>query len=116
MKFLADESVESRIVQALRRIGFDVFSVAEECPAVSDSTVLNLCQKKKCVLITNDKDFGELVFLEKKVARGILLLRFDLEATNQKVQRVLDFLKFHKSKLEKNFVVLSEHNARIRKI
>ena len=116
MKLLADESVESRIVQALRGAGFDVFSVAEECPAVSDSTVLNLCQKKKRILITNDKDFGELVFLEKRAARGILLLRFDLEATDQKVRRVLDFLKFHESKLEKNFVVLTEYNARIRKI
>ena len=116
MKFLADESLELRIVQALRLAGFDILSISEKCPSVSDSTVLNLCQREKRILITNDKDFGELVFFEKRASRGILLLRFDLEATEQKTQRLLEFLKFHKSKLENNFVVLTEYNARIRKI
>ena len=116
MKFLADESVERRVVQALRRIGFDVLSISEECPSISDVAVLNLSHKEKRVLVTNDKDFGELIFLEKRATKGILLLRFDLEATQQKIQRLLEFLKFHKEKVENHFVVLTEHNARIRKI
>ena len=64
MKFLLDVCAESSpLREALRDLGHDVFSAQENCPQASDEALLALAHKDERVLITEDKDFGELVFL-----------------------------------------------------
>lgn len=116
MKLLADESVEKRVVDSLRHQGFDVLSVAELAPSIPDESVLRLCVKQKRILITNDKDFGELIFLGKGIAKGIILLRFTSEKTLIKINFLISFLNAYKGKIKKHFIVLNENGARIRKI
>ena len=62
MKFLADENFPRPALLALRNAGNDVRSVAEDCPGSSDEEVADLCAREARVLLTFDKDFGELVF------------------------------------------------------
>ncbi len=63
MKFLLDVCAESSpLREALRELGHDVFSARENCPQVSDEALLALAKEEERVLITEDKDFGELVF------------------------------------------------------
>lgn len=62
MKFLADENFPRPVLSVLRDSGNDVRSVAEECPGSSDEEVAELCDRDERVLLTFDKDFGELVF------------------------------------------------------
>ncbi len=62
MKLLIDESVNKVVVDKLRNNGFDVLYVAEFSPSVDDETVLTHANNSRSLLLTADKDFGELVF------------------------------------------------------
>ena len=75
MKLLADESVDRQIVHRLREDGYTVQYVAETEPGIPDEVVLGLAKQDADVLVTADKDFGELVFRRRLLASGILLGR-----------------------------------------
>ena len=67
MNFLADESVDRPIVDSLRQRGHDVLYVAEMEPGISDDAVLDLANQEGALLLTADKDFGELVFRQRRI-------------------------------------------------
>jgi predicted nuclease of predicted toxin-antitoxin system len=71
MQFVADESVDAQIVAKLLQDGFDVFYIAEASPSISDTRVLAAANRRKSVLITADKDFGDLVYRQQKSHKGI---------------------------------------------
>ncbi len=62
MRYLADESIERRIVDALRSAGHEIDYIAELAPGASDPDVLARANRQSIVLTTEDKDFGEQVF------------------------------------------------------
>ena len=49
--------------------------MAEQTPGVSDDTVLDRAQRTGAVLLTADKDFGELVYRQRRAAGGVVLIR-----------------------------------------
>jgi Domain of unknown function (DUF5615) len=65
MILLADESVDRPIVERLRQDGHDVTYVAELSPSISDEQVLQEANTRNALLLTEDKDFGELVYLAR---------------------------------------------------
>lgn len=67
MKFLADENIGLGVIEPLRNLGFDVQSVLEKQTGISDTKVLSLANKGNRILITTDKDFGKLVYVQKLV-------------------------------------------------
>ena len=75
MKLLADESVDWPIIARLRDDGHDVPAIAEDSPGLPDLGVLARAHAEGVVLITGDKDFGELVYRQKLPHAGVLLLR-----------------------------------------
>ena len=75
MNFLADESVDHPIVERLRDDGHDVLAVAEMAPSIPDETVLAHANQREDLLVTADKDFGELVFRQHRVTAGVVLIR-----------------------------------------
>lgn len=75
MKLVADENVDGPIVARLREDGHEVDYVAEMAPGISDDEVLDHANGRQALLITTDKDFGELVFRQGKLNAGIVLLR-----------------------------------------
>ncbi|MCG2791691.1 MAG: DUF5615 family PIN-like protein [Actinomycetia bacterium] len=62
MKFIVDECVDWQIIDYLRKIGYEILYVPEIEPGISDEKVLDIANKESAILITADKDFGELVF------------------------------------------------------
>lgn len=66
MKLLADEGIDKPIVDLLRLSGFDVHYILETHPGAEDEKVLQIANDEKRILITQDKDFGELVYGCKK--------------------------------------------------
>ena len=72
MKFLADECCDHGLVEAMRQSGYDVLFVLEAKPRATDDDVLALAFNERRILITEDKDFGELVYRLKKPAHGII--------------------------------------------
>ena len=73
--FLADENVDFPIIARLRELGYRVESIAEDCPSIDDTQVLQWAFEREAVLLTEDKDFGELVFRQRLKNHGIVLYR-----------------------------------------
>ncbi len=80
MKFLADESCDFAAIRSLRKIRHDVVSVSEICSGAGDETVLEIAAREKRILLTEDKDFGNLVFAQKLSSSGVILIRFPVSA------------------------------------
>jgi predicted nuclease of predicted toxin-antitoxin system len=76
MNLLVDESVDRQIADRLRRDGRDVKYITEIAPETSDDIILRRANLDGALLITADKDFGELVFRQKLLHAGVLLVRF----------------------------------------
>lgn len=72
---LADENIVSAVVVGLRADGWDVVWIAEVAPSIEDADVLARAAREGRVLLTDDKDFGELVVREGRAHRGVVLLR-----------------------------------------
>ena len=77
MRFSIDACVPEQLANALRALGADVTSAAGR-PAMPDDEVLSGSVLRDRVLITSDKDFGDLVFRDGKTAVGVVLIRFDI--------------------------------------
>jgi predicted nuclease of predicted toxin-antitoxin system len=115
MKLLADESVDAPIVACLRAAGHEVISIAEETPGIEDSQVLHRALAEQCVLLSADKDFGELVFRHQLPHVGVLLLRFAGLSTQQKCDLTKYAVEKHGETLPEAFSVLTIDALRIRK-
>ncbi|MEO8111676.1 MAG: DUF5615 family PIN-like protein [Ginsengibacter sp.] len=109
---VADESVDFRIVISLRKIGFSVYSIAEEVLSITDQSVLSIAVDKKALLITEDKDFGELVFRLQLPHRGILLIR--IENASEKIVSVIKTIRQNYNELIDKFSVISNNKLRIK--
>ncbi len=77
MRFLADENVSRLVTELLRLSGFDVTSIGETKSGASDKDVLEAAAAGDCILITEDRDFGELVIRQQLGVRGMILLELD---------------------------------------
>lgn len=115
LKFLADESLEYSIVLWLRELGYDVISIAEDFDSVEDKKVLEKASREERIIITNDKDFGDLVFLNKLPHKGVILLRFGTEEVKTKIKFLKSFLKNYSDKITNKFSVIDESKIRIRR-
>ncbi|MBC8183333.1 DUF5615 family PIN-like protein [candidate division KSB1 bacterium] len=116
MKFLADENVEKPIVDWLRNNGFDVLYVSEFAKSSPDDELLEKANQEYRILLTNDKDFGELVFLQRKSSSGVILMRFTNDDSSNKVKHISHLVTNYRDKLEGNFTVISETKVRFRNI
>lgn len=113
MKFLADEGIESLIVKRLREASYDVKYIAEFAPGISDNEVLEHANHRERILITRDKDFGELCFRDRKVHGGIVLNRLYELSVDQKVETLLEVLKDFEDQIQHAFTVIQPGRVRI---
>ena len=95
MNCLADESVDRQIVERLRQDGHQVWYVAEMEPGISDENVLDLANRRRYLLITADKDFGELVFLQRRLMSGVILIRLTGLSPMNKAEMIASALNKH---------------------
>lgn len=115
MKIVADESVDYGIILELRKNGYNVLAIEDSYKGSEDEMVLEISLKENSLLMTEDKDFGELVFRLNKAHIGIVLIRLsgiDLESKNK---IILKSLKENFETMKNSFSVISENQTRIRK-
>ena len=115
MKFLADESVDRQIVEGLRQAGYEVDSITELAPGSSDELVLERANQAKSILITADKDFGELMFRLRRLSPGVLLIRLAGLTSSQKSAMVLRSINNHLPELLGALTVITPAGIRIRR-
>ncbi|MBP7583942.1 MAG: DUF5615 family PIN-like protein [Spirochaetes bacterium] len=115
MNLIADESVDRPIVEYLRKTGYSVDYIADSAPGVTDDAVLQQARDNDALLLTLDKDFGELVYRRKLLSSGVLLIRLAGLAMEEKSELVSMALNKHKNELQHSFSVLTPKTLRIRK-
>lgn len=115
MKFLADESVDRQIVERLRQDGHLVRYVAEMEPGVSDDIVFASANQESALLLTADKDFGEMVFRQRLHTHGIVLIRLAGLSPSRKAEIVTSAINRHATELPRAFAVIAPGALRIRR-
>jgi len=115
MKLLADEGIDKPIVDKLRNKGFDVIYILETNRGADDDFILAMANTDRRLLLTQDKDFGELVFRLKNAHYGVVLIRLEGYKPALKAEIVLNMLVKHKNELIKSFTVIQPNAIRIRK-
>lgn len=113
MRFLADESCDFAIVRALRAAGHDVAAVAEVALGAADDVVLELARRDQRVLLTEDKDFGQLVYAAGNAAGSVIFIRYPASARALLPQIVVDLVSREQDRLAGAFVVVQPSRIRI---
>ena len=93
---------------------FDVLWIPEYDCQLKDDELLNLANKENRILITNDTDFGELIFLQNRVTAGIVLLRIKGQDVKKKLKLLSKLIGLYSDKIENYFVVISDRRIRFR--
>ena len=114
MRFFADECCDIGIVASLRNEGHDVLYILEEEPGLPDEVVLQRAYVERRILLTEDKDFGELVYRLRKPATGIVLIRISVEQRQSKWPRLKKLIDKYADRLPGHFVVLNIDKFRFR--
>ena len=113
LRFLADESCDFAVVRALRAGGYDVFAVSEVTHRSDDRELIEQAYREKRILLTEDKDFGRLVFASHADSAGVILIRFPGNARQTLAQMISQVVQEQGEQLLKAFVVVQPHHLRI---
>lgn len=115
MRLLAGESVDGPVVARLRGDGHAVVWIVEEAPGTADEVILARAYAEGVVLVTADKDFGELVYRQRQPHAGVLLLRLSGCDEAAKCDLVSRAVGEQGGKFAGAFSVLTEDELRIRR-
>jgi len=116
LRFLADECCDTGLVASLREDGHDVSYVLEGKAGLSDDEVSLEAYNEGRILLTEDKDFGELVYRLKKPSRGIILIRIDVKQRHMKWLRLKKLIENYEERLPGHFVVIDTQKFRFRSL
>ena len=116
MNFFADESLDRQIITRLRQDGHLVLDVTEMDPGISDDKVLSMANESKAILLTADRDFGDLVFRQGQLTEGVVLIRLSGLPSTKKAELVSAIINQHAKELQQAFSVITPGSFRIRKI
>lgn len=113
MRLLLDANISTRIVAPLLALGHDVISQLKEDPNAADDAILERACKEQRVVVTYDKDFGELIFKHEAGHFGVILLRTRDESYSTQLKILQNFLEGHPaSEIQEHFWVLTESTTR----
>ncbi len=114
MRFLADENVSRRVIERLRGGGHDVVSIAETRSGAPDKLVLDAADAEDRILVTEDRDFGEMIIRQRLEIRGMILLELDRLSNATEADTVADVVSTHADKLLGNLIVIEPGRIRVR--
>ena len=114
LKFIVDVGVGRSIEEWLKSQDFKVLTIGSINPEMADSQIMQLANLEDGVIITMDKDFGELVFKENNSHKGILLLRLEDAVSEEKLAAIQNIIPEHLEKLKNNFSVYQNGKLRTR--
>ena len=101
------------IVRGLRASGYDLVSIAETMAGATDERVIELAMSDRRLLITEDKDFGQLVYAAAKENSGVVLVRYPAYTRSKLIASILQVLSERGDSLYSNFVVMEPGRVRL---
>ena len=112
MKFLVDANLGRKFTNLINKAWYDAVFINDLLAKTSDEEVLTLAERENRIIITNDKDFGELIFKLGKSSAGIILLRTSITDPEKRFEMVKNAL----DKAECKFIVVKEGQIRMRNL
>ena len=115
--FLANENISKTTVNLLRRSGHDVRWIAEEFPSVKDEVVIDLASIENRIIVTFDRDYGELIFNQgMRRPKGVVYLRLNEFTPEEPAALILRYLSVSPSVFDGYFNVVTEAGIRRKKL
>lgn len=114
MRRLADENIETPIVQWLRQIGHDVVWAIETLTSAEDRVLLDTANRTGRIVLTYDLDFGEMIYHEGAVAAGLILLRFKSRNKWERLALLQSLWRDIEAGVSGNFIVVTNDRLRVR--
>jgi len=115
LKCMVDVGVGKNIEAWLQSEGFDTVAIRDLDPRMSDVDALELAFSEDRIIVTMDKDFGELVYHRKQKHSGVLLLRMEDAGRDDKLSAVQEIIKQYGELLYGCFSTYQDGKLRIRK-
>ena len=112
MRFLVDECTGPKVAEWLHGQGHEIFSVFDEARGIEDDVVIEKAYAESWILITNDKDFGEKVYRERRPHRGVIIMRLEDERAANKIEVLRRLLEGYADRLADRFVVVTDTRVR----
>ena len=116
MKFFADENVARLIVEWLRQRGHDVLYAAEADPGQDDAIWLHQAEQSERLIVTADKDFGDLIFRARLNSHGVVLMRMHRLSLRERLARLAQVWSIVEANPTGKFIVITEGRVRVRSL
>ena len=116
MKFFADENVARLIVQWLRKRGHDVLYAAEVAPGRDDAVWQHQAEQSERLIVTADKDFGDLIFRDRLNSHGVVLIRMHRLSLRERLARLAEVWSIVEANPKGKFIVITEGRVRVRNL
>jgi predicted nuclease of predicted toxin-antitoxin system len=110
--FVLDECIPKKTKDILEENGVELVSISGVSPGVSDELVIEYANKVKGVIVTFDLDFGALIFKERRLVTGLMLLRLTPSSPEYIAERIMHTIS-QVSGLEGKLVVIEEKRIRV---
>lgn len=110
---MADESCAGPVIRALRAAGHDVLAIAESATGANDEAVVARAFGEGRVLITEDRDFGELVYARRRSSAGVVFVKFPSRARGAKPAAVVEAVAKLGARLRDGFTVIEPARVRV---
>jgi predicted nuclease of predicted toxin-antitoxin system len=116
IKIIADENIDDLIIKSLRDEQYYILSIKESHRGIKDYEIIQLANQSQCLILTEDKDFGEWIFSHGIISVGIIFLRYSELDKLAIIHSLLKLIKDHEDTLLKKFTVVTKNKIRIREI
>lgn len=113
MRFIVDENMGPSIARWLLAQGHEVFSVYDQAQGISDLDIIQKAHTEDYIILSCDKDFGELVFRNRFSHKGVVLFRLSDETIPSKIKVLEQILTEYAEVIQGKFTVVTETNIRI---
>jgi predicted nuclease of predicted toxin-antitoxin system len=115
MRWLANENYPRASIALLRQAGLDVLAISETAPSINDEDVLALANTEQRVILTFDRDYGELIFRRLlPCSSGVIYFRFIPMTPTEPAERLLQLLGIAGLQLEGLFTTAECQHVRQR--
>ena len=116
MTLLANENFPLFSIRLLRNAGYDILSILEKNPGASDLEILKQAQEENRIIMTFDRDYGELIYRYKLSVPGVLYFRFDPSTPKEPADVLLKILKENRVVIRGKFTVVKRDGIRQRNL
>jgi predicted nuclease of predicted toxin-antitoxin system len=112
---IADENIPLTIIESLKENKIDTISIFSDYRGISDIEIIELAQNPPKTILTEDKDFGDLIFAYNQKQVSVVLLRYHYSELDLITSILIKFLQNHQIE-NHSFIVITTKSIRIRKL